>query len=98
MFDQLIDDRDFLLLSTELAIIPVDVPGMSSSGIISKSLVCFDSTSDQLNTEGTALLFNRPLVLRSVSTKCSEHNLYVGLQMYGFFSNRSGRRQSSTHL
>lgn len=75
MFDQLIEDRDLLLMSTESATIP-EVLGMVFSGIISKLLVCSNFTSDQLNTEGTALLFNRQLI-KSVLRKCSEHNLYV---------------------
>lgn len=74
MFDQLIDDRDSLLMSAELAIVP-EVLGMDFSEIVSKHPVCSNSTSDQLNTEGTALLFNRPLLLKSVLTKCSEHSL-----------------------
>lgn len=97
MFDQLIDDRDSRIMSTELAIIP-EVLGMDSSGIISKLLVCFNSTSNQLNIEGTALFINHSLTLKSVLTKCSEHNLNVLLQMDGPFFNRSGRRQELTHL
>jgi len=76
IFDQLIDDRYMLLMSTELAIIP-EVLGIDYSGIISKLLVYFNFTSDQLNTEDTALIFSRLLMLKSVLTKCSVHNLYV---------------------
>lgn len=76
IFDQLIDDRDLLLMSTELANIP-EVLGIDSSGIISKLLVYLNFTSNYLNIEDTALLFNRPLKLKSILTKCSEHNLYV---------------------
>lgn len=67
MFDQLIADRD-PILSTESAIIP-EVLGIDSSVITSEH-----STSDHLNTEGTATLLNLQLI-KSVFRKCSEHNL-----------------------
>jgi len=70
------DDRDSVLISTDSAIISL-VVGFSSLGIIFKLLLCFKFTSGQLNIEGTAFQFKRLLVLKSVLTKCSEHNLYV---------------------
>jgi len=72
----MLDDRDSVLMSTESAIISL-VLGMGSTGIFSRWLLCFNFTLDQLNIEGTAFQFKRLLVLKSVLTKWSEHNLYV---------------------